>query len=179
MGDDVPQFDTQHNTQRDNMGNAREVIVYKQILVAIDGSRSGRRALDEAVKIATATGGTVQALCVVQHPARLVDISTGFAEEQTRQSAEADVATMALEEAKTVFAQTGIQGTIRAADSNGEEIAAVIHRIAAEDEVDLVVLGTRGLSGVKRLLIGSVAESYLRMADRPVMLVRENADKAV
>lgn len=160
------------------MGDAREVSMYKQILVAIDGSRGGRRALDEAVKVARATGGTVQALCVVQHPGRLVDISTGFAEEQTRQSAEADVATAALEEAKSVFAQAGILGTTRAADANGEEIAAVIHRIAGEDAVDLVVLGTRGLSGVKRLLIGSVAESFLRIADRPVMIVREEASKA-
>jgi nucleotide-binding universal stress UspA family protein len=152
--------------------------MYKQILVAIDGSRSARRALDEAVKVAQAMGGTVQALYVVQHPARLVDISTGFAEEQIRQSAEADVATDALEVAKQVFAQAGITGTTRAADSNGEEVAAVIHRIAAEEEVDLVVLGTRGLSGVKRLLIGSVAESFLRIADRPVMLVREEEPKA-
>jgi nucleotide-binding universal stress UspA family protein len=49
----------------------------------------------------------------------------------------------------------------------------VISRIAAEDGADLVVMGTRGLSGMKRLLLGSVAESFLRMADRPVMLVRD------
>ena len=159
------------------MGLAREVMMYKLILVAVDGSRSGRRALDEAVKIAKATGAAVQALCVVQHPARLVDVGTGFAEEQTRQPAEADVATAALEEARTVFAQAGVTGTARAADSMGEEVAAVIYRIAAEEEADLVVMGTRGLSGVKRLLLGSVAESFLRMADRPVMLVRNEEPK--
>ncbi|MEM5326049.1 universal stress protein [Paraburkholderia sp. JHI2823] len=147
--------------------------MYKQILVAVDGSRSGRRALDEAVKIAKATGGTVQALCVVRHPARLADVSAGFAEEQVRSSAENDAATAALEEARMVFAQAQVAGTTRAADASGEEIAVVIARIAAEDGADLVVMGTRGLSGVKRLLLGSVAESFLRMADRPVMLVRD------
>jgi nucleotide-binding universal stress UspA family protein len=151
---------------------AREVTMYKQILVAIDGSRSGRRALDEAVKIARATGGHVEALCVVQHPARLVDISSGFAEEQAGHSAGNDAATAALEEAKAVFASEGVDGSTRAADSNGEEIAAVIYRIAAEEGAELVIMGTRGLSGVKRLLLGSVAESFLRLADRPVMLVR-------
>ncbi|WP_421042685.1 universal stress protein [Paraburkholderia sp. A2RI-6] len=160
------------------MGLALEVMMYKQILVAVDGSRSGRRALDEAVKIAQATGAAVQALCVVQHPARLVDVGTGFAEEPTRQRAEADLATAALEEAKTVFAQVGVSGTARAADAMGEDIAAVIYRIAAEEDADLVVMGTRGLSGVKRLLLGSVAESFLRMADRPVMLVRDEEPKA-
>jgi nucleotide-binding universal stress UspA family protein len=146
--------------------------MYKEILVAVDGSRGGRRALHEAVKIAKATGGRVQALYVVQHPARLVDIASGFAEEQTRHSAENDAATLTLEEAREVFVREGVEGSTRAADSNGEEIAAVIYRIAAEEEVELVVMGTRGLSGVKRLLLGSVAESFLRMADRPVMLVR-------
>ena len=146
--------------------------MYKQILVAVDGSRSGRRALDEAVKIAKATGGKIEALCVVRHPARLVDVSSGFAEEQTRHSAENDAATAALEEAKTVFAQAQVPGSTRAADASGEEVAAVIARIAAEEEADLVVMGTRGLSGMKRILLGSVAESFLRMADRPVMLVR-------
>ncbi|WP_322032560.1 universal stress protein [Paraburkholderia sp. J76] len=147
--------------------------MYKQILVAVDGSRSGRRALDEAVKIAQATGGAVKALCVVRHPARLVDVSSGFAEEQARNSAENDAATAALEEAKQVFAQAGVPGSTRAADASGEEIATVISRIAAEEDADLVVMGTRGLSGMKRLLLGSVAESFLRMADRPVMLVRD------
>lgn len=146
--------------------------MYKQILVAIDGSQSGRRALDEAVKIAKATGGRVQALYVVQHPARLVDVSSGFAEEQTRESPATDLATEALQEAKAVFEREGVAGDIRAAEANGEEIAAVIYRIAAEADADLVVMGTRGLSGMKRLLLGSVAESFLRTADRPVMLVR-------
>jgi nucleotide-binding universal stress UspA family protein len=144
--------------------------MYKQILVAIDGSQSGRRALDEAVKIAKATSGRVQALYVVQHPARLVDVSSGFAEEQ--ESPASDVATAALQDAKAVFEREGIDGSTRAAEANGEEIAAVIYRIAAEENADLVVMGTRGLSGVKRLLLGSVAESFLRTADRPVMLVR-------
>jgi nucleotide-binding universal stress UspA family protein len=154
------------------MGQAREVMMYKQILVAIDGSSSGRRALDEAVKVARATGARVQALCVVQRPARLVDVGSGFAEEQTRHSPENDAATAALDEARALFEREGVSGATRAADASGESIAEVIYRIAAEEEVDLVVMGTRGLSGMKRMLLGSVAESFLRLADRPVMLVR-------
>lgn len=154
------------------MGDAREVAMYKQILVAVDGSRSAERAVDEAIKVAKATGGRVIALSIVLHPARLVDVASGFAEEQTRDSAEHDVATAALEDAKARFEAAQVSGTVRAADSHGEEIAAVIYRIAAEEDVDLIVMGTRGLSGMKRLLLGSVAESFLRMADRPVMLVR-------
>jgi nucleotide-binding universal stress UspA family protein len=146
--------------------------MYKQILVAVDGSEGGRRALGEAVKIAKATGGRIEALCVVQHPARLIDVSSGFAEDPTSETPESDMATAALEQAKSVLDREGIAGSTRAADANGEEVAAVIYRIAAEEEADLVVMGTKGLSGMKRLLLGSVAESFLRTADRPVLLVR-------
>ena len=100
--------------------------MYKQILVAVDGSRSAERAVDEAIKVAKATGGRVIALSIVLHPARLVDVASGFAEEQTRDSAEHDVATAALEDAKARFEAAQVSGTVRAADSHGEEIAAVI-----------------------------------------------------
>lgn len=146
--------------------------MYKQILVAIDGSASSKRALDEAIKVAKATGASVMALSIVQHPVRLVDANSGFAEEQVGNTADRDIATAALQDARERFEQEGIAGSTRAADAIGEEIGAVIYRIAAEEDIDLVVMGTRGLSGVKRLLLGSVAESYLRIADRPVMLVR-------
>jgi nucleotide-binding universal stress UspA family protein len=43
---------------------------------------------------------------------------------------------------------------------------------AGTDEIDQVVMGSRGLSGVKRLLLGSVAETVVRRADVPVNVVR-------
>jgi nucleotide-binding universal stress UspA family protein len=43
---------------------------------------------------------------------------------------------------------------------------------AETDEIDQVVMGSRGLSGVKRLLLGSVAETVVRRADVPVNIVR-------
>lgn len=39
-------------------------------------------------------------------------------------------------------------------------------------DADLIVMGTSGRHGLRRLLLGSVAESLLRAADRPVLLVR-------
>jgi nucleotide-binding universal stress UspA family protein len=154
------------------MGDAREVAMYKHILVAVDGSRSAQRAVDEAVKIARATGGKILALSVALYPARLVDTASGFAEAQTHETTAQDLTTAALDDAKARCDAAQVPATLRAADSHGEEVAVVISRIAAEEGADLIVMGTRGLSGVKRLLLGSVAESLLRAADRPVMLVR-------
>ena len=42
---------------------------------------------------------------------------------------------------------------------------------AAADQIDLIVMGTRGLSGLKHILLGSVAERTLRMAPCPVLTV--------
>lgn len=43
---------------------------------------------------------------------------------------------------------------------------------AGRDEIDQIVMGSRGRSGVERLLLGSVAESVVRRADVPVNIVR-------
>lgn len=67
---------------------------------------------------------------------------------------------------------------MRALDSFGEDVATVLMRTAAEAEADLIVMGTSGRHGLRRLLLGSVAESLLRAADRPVLLVRHNEKTA-
>ena len=51
------------------------------------------------------------------------------------------------------------------------EVAPVLLRMAIEHEISLVVLGTRGHSGLDRLLHGSVAEKVFRMASCPVLIV--------
>ncbi|MDR8956144.1 putative universal stress protein [Burkholderia multivorans] len=77
-----------------------------------------------------------------------------------------------LDEAKAALAQRQVPGTVRALDAYGEDVAAVLMRTAAEADADLIVMGTSGRHGLRRLLLGSVAESLLRAADRPVLLVR-------
>lgn len=51
----------------------------------------------------------------------------------------------------------------------------MLARAAAECDADLIVTGTHGRRGVCRALLGSVAESPVRIADRPVLVVREGA----
>lgn len=48
-----------------------------------------------------------------------------------------------------------------------------IVKIADEERVDMIVLGTHGRGGVNRLLIGSVADRVIRLAPCPVLTVRE------
>lgn len=47
-----------------------------------------------------------------------------------------------------------------------------ITRNAKEDKVDLIVVGSRGKSGIEKLFLGSVAAGVLAYAPRPVLVVR-------
>ena len=51
-------------------------------------------------------------------------------------------------------------------------VAETIHRFADEEEIDLIALGTRGRQGARRLLLGSVGETVIRRAERPVLALR-------
>jgi nucleotide-binding universal stress UspA family protein len=59
------------------------------------------------------------------------------------------------------------------------EPAHQIVTLASEEHVDLIVMGTHGRSGLMRLLMGSVAESVVRLAPCPVFTLRDPATYAV
>jgi nucleotide-binding universal stress UspA family protein len=56
-----------------------------------------------------------------------------------------------------------------------DSVADGLQRCASRLGVQLVVLGTHGRRGVRRMLLGSVAEEFVRKADCPVLLVRGNS----
>jgi nucleotide-binding universal stress UspA family protein len=55
--------------------------------------------------------------------------------------------------------------------NRADDIAAVILAEAADLDAGVIVLGTRGLGGVKSLMLGSVSHAILHHADRPVLVV--------
>jgi nucleotide-binding universal stress UspA family protein len=72
------------------------------------------------------------------------------------------------------MARAGVKGPTRMVETElmtGEDIAHRIQRAAQEFNADLVVLGTHGRRGVRRLMLGSVAEHILRIATCPVLLI--------
>ncbi|SDI33673.1 universal stress protein [Paraburkholderia phenazinium] len=146
--------------------------MYKRILVGLDGSEAASRALDEAVTIARTTGATITAIYVVMHAARLVETSAGLVDERPASKADDEAARAALDHADQVFRANHLRGTVREIDAYGEDVAAVLAHAASGHEADLVVMGTHGRHGVRRLLLGSVAESFVRISDVPVLLVR-------
>lgn len=150
--------------------------MYKRILVALDGSRGARLALDEALKIAAASHGSIIAVAIVEHEATLVDINSGFVGSLDSGAVTVDIASVALEEARELGALHGVPVVSYALDAYGEGVPAMLIRTAVECDADLVAMGTNGRHGLRRLLLGSVAEALLRVADRPVLLVRHDPD---
>lgn len=77
--------------------------------------------------------------------------------------------------AETVAPQVGFLPEARIEEGHP---ADAIARCAAACDADLVVLGTHGRRGVRRLWLGSVAESVLHDADRPVLIAHQGTEVA-
>ncbi|MFM7628582.1 MAG: universal stress protein [Algoriphagus sp.] len=58
-------------------------------------------------------------------------------------------------------------------------VALTLHKIAKKEEVDLVVMGTQGASGLKKSLVGSVTVSLLKEVDCPVLVVPAQASSSI
>ena len=80
-----------------------------------------------------------------------------------------DEARGALEAVEAVLTQSGIAGESHVVVG---DIAATIAEFAASHGCDQIVMGTRGLGGVKGALLGSVASEVLHLTDLPVLLVK-------
>lgn len=141
---------------------------FKKILVATDGSENAERAASYGINIAKATGAEVYALYVVstEHAgtARTVMGWTDAFEEYLANKGEA---------------ATGyVQNLGRDAGVKVEPVylkgspAEKILEYAEESNIDLIVMGTQGLTGVKKFLTGSVAENVFRHSKVPVMIIR-------
>jgi nucleotide-binding universal stress UspA family protein len=137
------------------------------ILVPVDGSDCSRRALDVAVDFA----GTLGAEIVVCHVA---DLSRAA----TMSGGEPQLVGGALEELQVEGAQIladavkQIAGRVPASTRAGEGTPVEeIDRIASQIVPSFIVVGSHGRSGLRRLVMGSVAEGVVRAAPVPVMVV--------
>ncbi|SAL83039.1 UspA domain-containing protein [Caballeronia choica] len=145
--------------------------MYSRILVPIDGSAIASHAFDEALNIARANGSEVQPLFVIDTPPVVSDASAAF-HADIRDAFKKEGAAIAAEAAARLD-QAGVSGAPRIVEValTGEDVAHRILKSAQEYGADLVVLGTHGRRGWRRLVLGSVAQQFLRIARCRVLLV--------
>jgi nucleotide-binding universal stress UspA family protein len=132
----------------------------KKILLAYDGGEPARHGLDTAAELAKLTGATISVVSVVPvHPGRYAvdpwDDTSVHADE--------------LIEARRLLREKGIEAEL--IEPAGDP-ATVIERIAEEGGFDTVVIGSRGLNLMSRVLQGSVSEHVATHAKATVIIAR-------
>jgi nucleotide-binding universal stress UspA family protein len=146
------------------------MIDIRRILCPIDFSDASRHALDHAVAIAKWYDAHLTALHVI-HPVLLVEPPILFAEfpkdapptEEQRQSLERQLRGW-LEPASAAGVKTDVLV------DDGHPAGRILDQ-ARSIEADLIAMGSHGLSGFERFMLGSVAEKVLRKAACPVLTV--------
>jgi nucleotide-binding universal stress UspA family protein len=139
---------------------------YRNVLVPTDGSDCADAALDAGIEVATATDADLHVLSVVDVTSLGVDVRAEF---------QVDVLEESANEIVTEAAETASAGGVEAVSGVvefGSSIGRAIVEYAEEHDVDLVVVGTHGRTGLDRYLLGSVAEKLIRTAPVPVLTVR-------
>lgn len=144
--------------------------VFKKILIATDGSAGAKKAADAGIEIARMSGAKV-------HASYVIDTSTYSSVPKDPRWEEAMY---------SQFRELGKEATSyveEKAKEAGVEVEAVlleghpaeeIINFAERNEVDLIVLGSLGKSGIERFLMGSISEKVVRNAKIPVLVVRGN-----
>ena len=136
----------------------------KKIVVPIDFSNESRDAVETALSLAESPAG-VHVVHVLQKLSATEPAATwGELDDETRRRH----ATKAVRELFSEARHDGMKVDIAFGDP-GHEIAKHAEALGAE----LIVIPSHGLSGIKRLLIGSVAERVVRLAHCPVLVLRK------
>ncbi|MGI0073885.1 MAG: universal stress protein [Nitrosotalea sp.] len=137
----------------------------KKILVPLDGSKYSLDGLHEAIEIAKPFGARITGLCVIPltPPITMPGLQTPFKAYMT------DGAAKFMAEAKKVASRNGVEfhGKLIYGDASLE-----IANFANDKKYDLVVIGSRGRSGLKELFLGSVANSLVHRSQIPVLVLK-------
>jgi nucleotide-binding universal stress UspA family protein len=162
----------------------KENITIKRILVAVDGSKPSLNAGKQAIKLADKHQAELTALYVISS-----DIRYGYLEDPVTPSLEDPVAPslprppkeivmMAMEtgqkyvdEVKQKASETKISVRTDVVIGTSSVVKAIVE-YAEEKKMDMIVIGSRGMSRLKRMLLGSIASGVVKYAHCPVLVVK-------
>jgi len=143
---------------------------YETILVPVDFSEHSARALDHAIALAKVFDGRIDLLHCYQINAGGIS-PYGLVIPETLDKEVREAATAKLDEWRAKVEAAGV--AVEADISPIFPSEAIANR-AEEISADLIVMGTRGLTGGKHVLLGSVAERTIRTAPCPVLTVKDD-----
>ena len=146
-------------------------MAYQNILVPVDGSETSYAAVAQAAELAKAFGGKITVVQVLAlDPYIAAEYISATQTNDLIERARTSVL-KTLEEAAAKFSDLGIP--VEAKLLEGQVVHREIIKEAETSKADLIVIGSHGRTGLKRLVRGSVAQSVLGEAHIPVLVVRQ------
>lgn len=154
-----------------------------KVVLAIDGSEEASRAAEAAMEVCEKTGSELHVVHVGEdfYLTAVTDLdmvaSTWVAQEYPESEANFEQIAQKVLDAEVEKVEAA-GGTVAQAHLRMGRADAEIVDLAEEIEAGLVVLGSRGLGGLERALMGSVSYSVVRHAHCPVLVVRQQDSAA-
>ena len=146
--------------------------MYQHILVPVDGSNTSDLAVQEAIKLAANQQAQLRFVHVVEN-ASIFWYDEGYIDTVSlQQAALREAGKNILGKTEALARQAGLTSQTTLIDADSERIARVIVEETKRWPADVIVMGTHGRRGFDHLLFGSVAESVLRIAPIPILLIR-------
>lgn len=148
--------------------------MFDRILIPTDGSDPTKSAVDMALNLAEVHDATLHVLYIVDQPTSVSGMGEGFA---------------GLNDLLDALEERGQQATkaiIKQARERNIETTAAVRRgnphndilsYAEDNDIDVIVMGTHGRTGVKRALLGSVTENVVRHSEIPVLTVHRDPEE--
>lgn len=139
-------------------------IKIKKILIPLDGSKNSFRGLDEAIFLARACQATLTGIFVLERFPDKDFRRIGSFEKEILKNAE-----KFLDKAKLRSAQNGVD--FHKITAFGDPAATIVN-FAKTKNLDVIVIGARGLGGIKEKFLGSVSNYVLHKSKIPVLIVK-------
>lgn len=142
--------------------------MYDSILVPTDGSTQARFAVEEAIQLAAKLDATVHALHVMDaFESRIVPITS---EQDAKRAEYQEYGEEVTEEVARMAEDAGVE-CVQAVEEGLPH--RVIINYVEDNDIDMVVMGSRGLSNIEEMLIGSTTDKVVRGVDVPVTVVHK------
>jgi nucleotide-binding universal stress UspA family protein len=146
------------------------------IVLAVDGSEEAKQATKAAAELSGGTGSEVHLVSVLPEPESMYGPHFYSTDVEERLLERVDAESRAFLDKQAEAVRSGGGSPAQTYLAKGQPDAEIV-KLAEEIGAGLIVMGSRGLGGVRRALMGSVSDSVVRHAHCPVLVVRGSKDR--
>jgi len=145
---------------------------FGRILVAFDGSKDSQKAMVLACSLAPKFGSEITVVHVFSSPSIGYSATSGMPipDYKMLEDAKRVAAKEVLSKGLQLAAQEGVEAKGELIE--GPSVVEALVEFAANKKADLIVTGTRGMTGFKKLILGSVSSGLVNHAHCPVLIAR-------